>query len=185
MPFRALRDAGVSVALGVDEAICGDAIDMWGVLRMAGLVHNITGAPSDTWPQPAELLDCLFTGGATAMRRPGLGRIEVGATADLAVLDLHSRAFTPFNDLAGQLVYCESGASVVHTMIDGELVMRDRIVRSCDETALLDEAREAFAALSPLRRTVEQDLAAALRPYEQIVRTAAGVDVGLSRWIGR
>lgn len=184
MPFRALRDAGVPVALGVDEAICDDAISMWGVLKMAGLVHNIGGAPSATWPRAAELLGCLYDGGAAAMRIPDLGRIEVGCLADLVVLDLHSRAFTPFNDLAGQLVYCESGASVVHTMVAGELVVEDGTVTTCDETALLDEARAEFGALTPLRRQIEKELAVTLPAYEEIVRTAAATDVGLHRWVG-
>jgi 5-methylthioadenosine/S-adenosylhomocysteine deaminase len=184
MPFRALRDAGVPVALGVDEAICDDAINMWGVLKMAGLVHNITGEPSHTWPQAAELIECLYVGGAQAIRQPDLGRVEVGALADLIVLDLHTPGFTPFNDLAGQLVYCESGASVVHTMVDGELVMVDRVVTTCDEIALLDEARAEFAALMPLRRLVEQDLAMSLEPYQQIVQASACTDVGINRWLG-
>lgn len=183
MPFRALRDAGVPIALGVDEAICDDSINMWGVLKMAGLIHNIGGAPSSTWPQAAELLDCLYSGGAVATSLPDIGRIEVGALADLAVLDLHSRAFTPFNDLAGQLVYCESGASVVHTMIDGVLVMRDRVVQTCDETSILDEVREEFGALTPLRRSVEAELFATLTPYEQIVRASAATPVPMNRWV--
>jgi cytosine/adenosine deaminase-related metal-dependent hydrolase len=184
MPFRALRDAGVPVALGVDEAICDDSINMWGVLKMAGLVHNVTGAPSSTWPQAAELLECLFGGGSAATGLSDIGRVEVGALADLAVLDLHSPAFTPFNDLARQLVYCESGAGVVHAMIDGVMVMRDRVVQTCDEPALLAEAREEFAALTPLRRTVEQELAGTVAPYELIVAASAGTPVPMNRWIG-
>lgn len=184
MPFRALRDAGVPVALGVDEAICDDSVNMWGVLKMAGLVHNITGAPSQSWPRPEELLDCLYRGGAAATGLDDLGRVEVGAVADLAVLDLHDRAFTPFNDLAGQLVYCESGGSVVHTMIDGVLVMVDRVVQTCDEAALLAEAREEFAALTPLRRSVEAELAATLAPYQDIVNAAAATPVPMNRWVG-
>jgi cytosine/adenosine deaminase-related metal-dependent hydrolase len=183
MPFRALRDAGVPVALGVDEAICDDSINMWGVIKMTGLVHNITGAPSSTWPRAGELLDCLYSGGAAAAGLPDIGRVEVGALADLAVLDLHSPAFTPFNDLAGQLVYCESGASVVHTMVDGALVMRDRVVRTCDEPALLAEAREEFAALTPLRRSVEKELTARLTAYEQITRASAATPVPMNRWV--
>ena len=41
MPFRKLRDAGVPICLGTDEAIADDAVDMWAVAKMAGLIHNI------------------------------------------------------------------------------------------------------------------------------------------------
>ncbi len=29
MPFRAMRDRGIPVALGVDEAICDDTVNTW------------------------------------------------------------------------------------------------------------------------------------------------------------
>ncbi len=81
------------------------------------------------------------------MRRTGqIGRIAVGAQADLAVLDLHAPAFTPFNDLRGQLVYCESGGSVRATIVAGAVVAEDGRVVSVDEAALLAEARELHGA---------------------------------------
>ena len=57
MPFRAMLDRGIPVALGVDEAICDDAVNMWTVVKIAGLIHNVSGLDSDDWPTPAEVLD--------------------------------------------------------------------------------------------------------------------------------
>ena len=71
MPFRAIRDRGIPVALGSDEAICGDTAEMWGVVKMAGLIHNVTGLDSDRWPTAQEVLDALWHGGAKAMMRGG------------------------------------------------------------------------------------------------------------------
>jgi 5-methylthioadenosine/S-adenosylhomocysteine deaminase len=42
MPFRKLRDAGVPICLGTDEAIADDAVNMWLVAKIVGLIHNIT-----------------------------------------------------------------------------------------------------------------------------------------------
>ena len=53
MPFRAIRttSAASPIALGVDEAICNDAADMWNVVQDGtGLIHNISGADSAEWP---------------------------------------------------------------------------------------------------------------------------------------
>lgn len=179
MPFRAIRDRGIPIALGVDEAICNDAVDMWNVAKATGLIHNVSGLDSDQWPTPSEVLDALWQGGAAAMLRTGdLGEITVGSLADLALLDLHSAAFTPLNDIAGQLVYCESGGSVVLTVVHGSIVAEDGRVGSVDEEALLCEARELFAA----RRSTS---AAHLLPtYKKMVRKAAAVDVGMTRWVG-
>jgi 5-methylthioadenosine/S-adenosylhomocysteine deaminase len=184
MPFRAMRRRGIPVALGVDEAICNDAGDMWNVVKATGLVHNITGSDSDLWPSPREVLDALWDGGAAAMLRTGdLGQVTVGALADLALIDLHTSAFTPLNDIAGQLVYCESGTSVVLTMVDGAVVARGGRVTSVDETALLDEAREVFAAKQAAVKTGHGAADQVLPVYRDVVRRAASVDVGFTRWV--
>jgi len=185
MPLRAMLDRGIPVALGVDEAICNDAADMWNVVRTAGLIHNITGLDSERWPRPAEVLDALWAGGAAAMLRSDeLGRVEPGYLADLTLLDLHAPAFTPRTDLAGQLVYCESGGSVALTMVDGVVVAEHGAVTSVDEAALLAEARELFAAERPAL-LAHRSAAGRLYPtYQRMVRQAAGVDVGMTRWAG-
>ncbi|MBY0175115.1 amidohydrolase family protein [Curtobacterium herbarum] len=185
MPFRAMRDRGIRVALGVDEAICDDTVNTWGVVKQAGLIHTVTGDDPDRWPRPAEVLEALWDGGAAAMRRDGrtalgtVGRIAVGAEADLALLDLRAPAFTPFNDLRGQLVYCESGTSVRMTVVAGTVVAEGGRVTSVDEDALLAEARELHAARRPALERTWAD-ADRLRPaYAAVVRRAAATDLGL------
>lgn len=182
MPFRAMRERDITVALGVDEAIAGDAVDMWGVLKTAGLIHNVTGLDSDLWPGVGELLDAVWLGGAAAMLRSGeLGEIRPGALADLVLLDLHTPPFTPLNDLAGQLVYCDPARSVALTMVDGVIVAEHGAVTSVDEPTLLAEARETFAAGQPQRQR-ERDGAAELLPtYQAMVRRGRAADLHLSR----
>jgi 5-methylthioadenosine/S-adenosylhomocysteine deaminase len=185
MPFRAIRDRGIPVALGVDESICNDAVDMWNVVKTTGLIHNISGLDSDDWPTAAEVLDALWLGGAAAMlRNDELGTIIEGALADLALLDLHTPAFTPLNDVAGQLVYCQSGAGVVLTMVDGKIVAERGAITSVDETNLLDEARELFAAKQPALLRSRAGAQHLFPAYQQVVRKAAAVDVGMTRWVG-
>lgn len=185
MPFRAMRDRGIPVALGVDEAICDDTVNTWGVVKQAGLVHNVSGRDPEDWPSPAEVLDALWEGGAAAMRRTGrIGRVAVGAQADLVVLDLHAPAFTPFNDLRGQLVYCESGGSVRATLVAGAVVAEGGRVVSVDEAALLAEARELHAARRPALERTWAEADAILPAVDAVVRRAARTDVGMNRWIG-
>jgi cytosine/adenosine deaminase-related metal-dependent hydrolase len=185
MPFRAMRSRGIPIALGVDEAICNDAVDMWNVVKMTGLIHNITGLDSKEWPASAEVLDALGRGGASAMLRTGeLGEIKEGNLADIAMLDLRSISFTPLNDVPGQLVYCESGASVVLTMVNGRIVAENGRVTSVDEIALLDEARELFAAKRPALERTRADAERFLPAYREMVRRATIADVGMTRWVG-
>ena len=96
--------------------------------------------------------------------------------ADLAMVDLHTVAFTPLNDLREQLVYCEDGRDVVLTMVAGRVVAEHGHVTLVDEAALLDEAREAFAAKAPALRAARADANKLFPAYHRIVRRAAEAD---------
>jgi len=184
LPWRAMLDRGIPVALGTDEAICDDSVNVWTVAKTAGLIHNVAGLDSDDWPTAAEVLTALWSGGARATRRPDdLGVVAPGRLADLALVDLHSIAFTPLNDLREQLVHCEDGRDVVLTMVAGRVVAEGGHVTSVDETALLDEARELFAAKLPLIQAARGEAAALMPAYQHVVRRAAATDVGFSRWL--
>ncbi|MET0475136.1 MAG: amidohydrolase family protein [Mycobacterium sp.] len=182
--WRAMLDHGIPVALGTDEAICDDSINVWTVAKTAGLIHNVSGLDSDEWPTAAEVLDALWRGGARATRRgDDLGAVEPGMLADLALIDLHTIAFTPLNDLREQLVHCEDGHGVVLTMVAGRVVAEGGHVTSVDETALLDEARELFAAKLPALKAAREGAGRLFDAYQHIVRRAAATDVGFSRWL--
>lgn len=184
LPWRPMLDHGIPVALGTDEAICDDTVNIWTVAKAVGLIHNVSGLDSDDWPTPSEILGALWRGGARAQRREGeLGVIAPGALADLALLDLHTLAFTPLNDLREQLVHCQDGRDVVLVLVGGRVVAEHGRVTTVDEAALLAEARELFTAK---QTTVDRARAAANRHfplYQRMVRRAAATDVGFTRWM--
>ncbi|MBV8840865.1 MAG: amidohydrolase family protein, partial [Alphaproteobacteria bacterium] len=183
MPFRKLRDAGIPIALGSDERAADDSTDMWAVAKTASLIHRVTDPDYDRWPQPREILRCLFGGGARGMRRNDIGALEVGKQADLILLDLDHPAFTPLNDIRNQLVYCGSAGAVSMTMVAGRIVVERGKVLTVDEEAIRCEIREHEAAL-------HSDLAVAaaaaerLESYYRVMyQRAAATDVGFSRWL--
>ncbi len=150
LPWRAMLDHGIPVALGTDEAICDDTINVWTVAKTAGLIHNVSGLDSDEWPTPALRFS---TRSGAAVPAPSGGRTTSGRSPRDArrpgLVDLHAVAFTPLNDLREQLVHCEDGRDVVLTMVAGRVVAEHGHVTTVDEAALLDEARELFAAKQP------------------------------------
>lgn len=182
MPFRRLREHGVPVCLGTDEAIADDTVDMWGVAKAAGLVHNLTDVDWERWPKAHEVLDCLFHGGARAMREADrLGAIEPGREADLVLLDLDSLPFTPLNDLARQLVYCGAGSAVRLTMVAGRVVFDGDRILGIDEKALRAEARELFAARADVAAATEAEAHRWLPWYREMTLRSHAEDVGLAR----
>jgi 5-methylthioadenosine/S-adenosylhomocysteine deaminase len=185
MPFRRLRDHGVTICLGSDEATVDDTANMWGVAKAAGLIHRIADPDYGQWPGAPEILRALIRGGARAMRLEGkVGVLAPGYEADLILLDLNTLAFTPLNDLRRQLVFCENGSSVVLTMVAGRVVAERGHVLTVDEEAIKAEARALMPAYrGELARAAEA--AGELLPYyREMYFRAAARDVGMTRWTG-
>ena len=185
MPFRALHDAGVPICLGTDEAAADDTADIWGALKTAALVHKITDPDYRRWPTAAELLGCLFRGGARSLRQADeIGALEVGRAADIVLLDLDHHAFLPLNDLERQLVYAAPGGAVTDVFVAGRPVVRDRRLTTIDEAALqcevralMPELRRRFAAVDAVARRLEPH-------YRAMYERALARDVGMTRWAG-
>ncbi|MEY3355673.1 MAG: hypothetical protein RJB53_317 [Pseudomonadota bacterium] len=145
-PFREWRDAGLRVCLGSDEANTDDRINMWDIMKTAGMVHTLRSPDWHTWPTAEEILEIAIRGGADALGwKNRIGSLQPGYQADLILLDLDRYAFTPLNDLIRQLIYAESGSSVVHVFVAGNQVVDNGKITTIDEKALRSEARALLA----------------------------------------
>jgi 5-methylthioadenosine/S-adenosylhomocysteine deaminase len=144
LPWRALHDAGASIALGTDGTASNDSLRMLEVIKQTALLHTLTDPDPATWPSTDEVLWAATRGGAVATGLPELvGALEPGRAADLVVFDLESTTnFTPRNDVARQLVFSENGCSITEVWVAGELVMQNGRSTLIDEAALLEEFRE-------------------------------------------
>lgn len=125
-PVRELIDAGVAVGLGVD----GPASNEMGVLlpelrQAVYFARQRSGHPDAL--SSAEAIELATSGGAACLGRGHLGRLELGAPADLAVWPMADVADLP--DPADALVLGPD-RRVRHLFVAGERVVDDgRLVR--------------------------------------------------------
>lgn len=151
---RAARHAelvrrGGRLALGCDAHNAGDVPD---VFRAAYLLAALDRDRGTTDPFRAdEAFAAATVAGAEAVGLGDtIGSLEVGKAADVVVLDGADLGWAPRGDLALQLVWGDAGRSVRDVLVDGEVVVRDRVLQRVDAAALAREAADRSAAL--LRR---------------------------------
>ncbi|GCF13609.1 S-adenosylhomocysteine deaminase [Haloarcula mannanilytica] len=144
-PVQDLLDAGVTVGIGTDGAASNNDLDMFDEMRDAAMLGKL--AADDASAVDAGTVVEMATANGADLLGFDSGRIEAGANADLAVIDLDAPHLTPAHDLVSHLAYAVHGSDVRHTVCDGEVLMRDRTVEVFDEVAVRDRAAERAAAL--------------------------------------
>ncbi|KDE58101.1 S-adenosylhomocysteine deaminase [Halostagnicola sp. A56] len=145
-PVQRLLDAGVTVGLGTDGAASNNDLSMLDEARDAAMLGKL--AASDASAVAAESVVKMLTAGSADALGIESGRLEPGAPADLAVIDLEKPHLVPAHDLVSHLAYAAEAGDVRHTICDGAVLMADREVRTLDEPRVLERAREGAAALS-------------------------------------
>jgi 5-methylthioadenosine/S-adenosylhomocysteine deaminase len=143
-PIRALLRAGATVGLGADGSKSSDHQNMFGHLHLAALIHNLASPDSERWLSSREAVRMATEGGAAALLLRGeLGRVAPGYLADVTLLDLDRPSLTPLNDAFHHLAFTELGGSVHTVIVDGRIVLEAGKILTFDETAILEEVREA------------------------------------------
>lgn len=136
---------GIRVALGSDGGNCGST-GMLEQIKLAATLHNVSHADYETWFSAADALRLDYEGGA-GIFGDDIGRIRVGAQADLCLIDIDNICWQPVNDLTRQLVYYENGSHVDTVIVAGEIVLENGKSTRLDERAILEEAKEICAKL--------------------------------------
>jgi 5-methylthioadenosine/S-adenosylhomocysteine deaminase len=153
-PYRAARAAGVRVCLGTDGAASNNNLDMLEEMKVAALVQKHRERDATVLPA-AEAL-ALATTSASAAFGLGSGTVEVGAPADLMLVDFRTPATQPLHDPVSALVYAAQAAQVHTTICAGRVLMHERRIEVCDEDAVI------AAAVGSVRRLLHQATAATM-----------------------
>lgn len=147
-PVRRLLDAGASVGLGVDGSASNDSSNALAELHQCLLTHRVK--TRDEWLGAAEILWMATRGGAAVLGRSDIGRIEVGAAADLLVVDLDQACYAGSKaDVAAALVFNAPLRPIDCVIVNGRIVVEGGRLVTADEAAL---AREVHAASADLLR---------------------------------
>jgi 8-oxoguanine deaminase len=142
-----LEAAGVAVGLGVDGSASNDASSLIQEVRQAFLLQRVAHGIEAVSHKDA--LRWATTGSAACIGRRELGRIAVGAAADLALFKLDEPRFSGAGDPLAAVVLCGAvGADRV--MVNGRWVVEDGVIPGLDMGRLLAEHAAAARALQQI-----------------------------------
>jgi formiminoglutamate deiminase len=140
-PSRRLHDAGSPLTLGSDSHA---VVDMFEEMRAVELDERLATRQRGHW-SAGELLTAATYTGHRSLGFAGIGRIEVGARADLVTLETTTVRTAGTGADEGTAVFAASGADVVQVVRDGAVV------------ATADDRRAAGADLDRVVRSLWED----------------------------
>ena len=137
--FRDYRDMGLRIGLGTDTY----PPDMFLNCQVGVMACRVAEGRGDAC-RAEEFYDAATVGGANALGRPDLGRLRLGAKADLMVVDFDDPFIGQTIDPIQTLMLNATASMVTSVMIDGRFVMQDRVIPGIHDRDYRRRAQRQF-----------------------------------------
>jgi 5-methylthioadenosine/S-adenosylhomocysteine deaminase len=146
-PVSKMLDEGLNVGIGTDGPASNNDLDMFEEVRLAAFIAKTDANDPTTLPARTALAMATRLGARALHLGDVTGTIEPGKRADLVLVDL-----TPIHNaprfrrdpdgIYAQLVYAAKSQDVSDVMVNGQWLMRDRLLLTLDAEALFHGAAE-------------------------------------------
>ncbi|WP_028582537.1 amidohydrolase family protein [Desulfogranum japonicum] len=151
-PVGDMIENGLTVGIGTDGAASNNDVDMFGEMNTVAKIHKMARLD----PTAMDAYTTLYAatmGGAKALHADrAIGSLEKGKQADCIILDLNQPHLTPLYSPISHLVYAARGSDVLHSVIQGKVVMENRKVQTLDERELLEKMQLMGREIRKLRK---------------------------------
>jgi len=159
---------GVNMGLGTDSF----PQDLLREMSLASTLSKVVEGEASV-ATSLDIFNSATVCGANALHRPDLGRIAVGAKADIALFKLDSFNMSPLRDPIRNLVQLAESSDVDMVIVDGETLVEDGKVLRFDEERNFNAMQKSMNSICDripdndrLGRTIEDLMAPTLKKWE-------------------
>lgn len=147
-PASRLLHEGVTVALGTDSAASNNRLDMFETMKTTALLQKVAMGEAAALTAVQCLRMATIEGAKTIHMSQDLGSLETGKLADIVLLDFQTPHLCPWHpdipdNTISHIVYSAISSDVSDVIIDVQVIMENRCVKTVQLKQLLNDAQTA------------------------------------------
>ena len=146
-PVRDMLNRGIKVCLGTDGPASNNNMDMIETLKLAALMQKVDALDPAAISAQKVLEMATIDAAYCIGQSDSLGSIEVGKRGDLMIIDPWKPNSIALHDPVASLVYSCTQENVDTVIVNGNVIMQDRVVETVSENRILFQAQKAAEEL--------------------------------------
>lgn len=125
--------AGITVGIGTDGTASNNTLDMVEEMRFAALLPKVTHDNPEAVNASTALRMATINGARALGLEKITGSLEPGKSADLILVNSQATNMIPIYNEYSAIVYAMNSKNIKHAMVNGEWIMKNRIVLNIDK----------------------------------------------------
>ncbi|MGI5911994.1 MAG: amidohydrolase [Syntrophomonadaceae bacterium] len=141
-PVKTMLDKGIIVGLGTDGASSNNNLDMIQEMRSAAYLQKVNMMDPTVIPAWQALEMATINGARVLGLENEIGQLKPGFKADMIIISFREPNLLPVHDPVANIVYSAQAADVETVIVDGNILMEDRIIKVFDEEEVLSQVQK-------------------------------------------
>lgn len=140
-PVDKMIKKGINVALGTDGSSSNNNLNMFEEIHLASIVNKAVNLDAISI-KAIDALKMATINGAKALKwEDEIGSIKVNKKADIILIDLDKPHLYPLHNLISLLAYSIQGSDVDTVIIDGNIIMEKKEIKTLDVEKIMYNAQ--------------------------------------------
>ncbi|WP_425447129.1 amidohydrolase [Dethiothermospora halolimnae] len=128
---------GINIALGTDGSSSNNNLNMFEEMNLAALINKGLNQNSTSVPAITAIKMATENGALALGIEKETGTIEIGKKADMILIDIDKPHLYPHYNLISSMAYSAQGSDVDTVIVNGEVVMENRELKTIDEEKVM------------------------------------------------
>lgn len=146
-PVDKMLKKGINVALGTDGPSSNNNLNMFEEIHLASIVNKAVNMEATSVTAKDALKMATINGARGLNWDNEIGSIQVNKKADIILIDMDKPHLYPLHNVISALAYSAQGSDVDTVIIDGNIVMEKREIKTLDVERIKYQVQKATKSL--------------------------------------